>query len=464
MGPKDVVMLLDRGFMSRVRDVTRLLIAVLGGLMVYVDSGRAAAAWFKKGSGTVVRSTLWAVPATVPDPFLNQAPAAPPSAQMDARRPQFLRPGDPHAHGLTDADLESLRAILRKAVDDHTVPGISLLLAHKGEVIFKEAFGNLSVDQKVLMASSSKPVTATLLMILVDQGKLALDDPVDKFLPEFHGITLKGRPPAKLPTVRHLLCNMSGLPGDFLAESILNRLRKGADKAQDEMRPDEIEKGNARARFLSSANRSLANSVRELAKRGLATEPGAEFHYCTIGFNVVARVAEVAAQRPFEELIRTELLEPMGMSNTRYTPFGLQALNPGPTLSNGESRFIMAGGGMTSTLDDFAAFYQMHSNGGTYRGRRILREQSAATMHTRQAKIELLMAGPYGNDYGLAFFLDRLDALGQARSITHPGLFGTTPWLDKDRDLIGVFFVQSNFIRVMSLVREVQTKTRQLFK
>ena len=89
------------------------------------------------------------------------------------RGPQLLSKGNPHKHGLKDGDLESLRAILRKAIHDGTVPGVSLLLAHKGEVIFREAFGNLSVDQKVLMASSSKPITATVVMILVDQGKLA---------------------------------------------------------------------------------------------------------------------------------------------------------------------------------------------------------------------------------------------------------------------------------------------------
>jgi CubicO group peptidase (beta-lactamase class C family) len=124
----------------------------------------------------------------------------------------------------------------------------------------------------------------------------------------------------------------------------------------------------------------------------------------------------------------------------------------------------MAGGGMTSTLDEFAAFYQMHLNDGTYRDRQILSEPSASAMHTRQAKLELLMAGPYGNDYGLAFFLDRLDDKGEARAITHPGLFGTTPWLDKDRDLVGILFVQSNFLRVMSLVRDVQAKVRAIVK
>jgi CubicO group peptidase (beta-lactamase class C family) len=363
---------------------------------------------------------------------------------------------------MTEKDLDALRAILRNAVNDGTVPGISLLLAHKGEVIFREAFGNLAVDQKVLMASSSKPVTATLIMILADRGKLSLDDPVENYLPEFRGITINGRVPAKPPTVRHLLCNMSGSSGDFLAESLLKRLRKGVGKAEEELKGAAREKGSTRTWFSASGKTSLAESVRKLAKGGLATEPGTEFHYCTMGFNVAARVAETATKRSFEELVQTELLSPLGMKNTRYTPFGLQALNPTPTLSNGESRFIMAGGGMTSTLDDFAAFYQMHANGGTYRGHQILSKDSTATMHTRQGKLDLLMAGPYGRDYGLAFFLGRLDQKGQARSVTHPGLFGTTPWLDKDHELVGVLFVQSNFLRVMSLVHAVQAKARAI--
>jgi CubicO group peptidase (beta-lactamase class C family) len=149
-------------------------------------------------------------------------------------RGQLLRVGDPRAHGINEPDLEALRTILRKAVLDKTVPGVSLLLAHRGEIIFREAFGNLTVDQKVLMASSSKPVTATVLMILADRKKLRLDDPIEKYLPEFKAITIKGKPPKNLPTVRHLLCNMSGLPGDFLSESLLRRLRNGAGKDQNE--------------------------------------------------------------------------------------------------------------------------------------------------------------------------------------------------------------------------------------
>jgi CubicO group peptidase (beta-lactamase class C family) len=384
----------------------------------------------------------------------------PPPGGVNASRLYTLRPGDPRAHGVTDSELNALRALLRKGVKEHIAPGVSLLIAHKGEVIFKEAFGNLSIDQKVLMASSAKPVTATLLLILADQKKLALDDPIEKYLPEFKGIKLNGRQPARRATVRQLLCNMSGLPGDFLAISLLRRLRNGvAEKQAPTQRNNDR---NARDSLPLKLRRSLAESVRTAARGGLATEPGAEFHYCTMGFNVAARVAEAAAKQPFEELIRSELLQPMGMNSTRYTPIGLEGLGSSPILPNGESRLIMAGGGMTSTLDDFAAFYQMHLNGGSYRGKHIVSEQAASATHTRQAKLELLMAGPYGNNYGLAFFLDRLDDRGQARVITHPGLFGTTPWLDKDRELVGVLFVQSNFLRTMSWVREIQAKVHAM--
>jgi CubicO group peptidase (beta-lactamase class C family) len=220
----------------------------------------------------------------------------PPPAKAEVPRTQVLRPGDPHAHGLSDEDLDAMRAILRTAVDERVVPGISLLLAHKGEIIFKEAFGDLRLDQRVQMASSSKPVTATLLMILVDQGKLALDDPIEKYLPEFKEITLRGKSPARRPTVRHALSNTSGLPGDLLIGSILRRLRDRAGMVEGPAPGKGLveDMKNARTQFFSSRNRSLAESVRALAEGGLATEPGAAFHYCTVRLNPVDQTREKA--------------------------------------------------------------------------------------------------------------------------------------------------------------------------
>jgi hypothetical protein len=89
-----------------------------------------------------------------------------------------LKPGEPAAHGIRGADFEALQTILRKAVDDKAVPGVALLLAHKSEVIFKEAFGDLKEDKPVPLSSDSKPVSATVVMTIVDQGKMRLEDPL----------------------------------------------------------------------------------------------------------------------------------------------------------------------------------------------------------------------------------------------------------------------------------------------
>ncbi len=120
-----------------------------------------------------------------------------------------LRPGKPAAHGLREADLEALRGILRKAVESNKLPGVSLLLAHKGEVLFREAFGDLDVEKPVRMASDSKPVAATAVMAVVDQGKMRLDDPLTKFVPEFKGTK------AEKATVRQLLSHSAGVTDHF---------------------------------------------------------------------------------------------------------------------------------------------------------------------------------------------------------------------------------------------------------
>ena len=104
---------------------------------------------------------LWLAP-----PVRGDEPAR---RQLEPR--QQIRPGDPAAHGLTAGKLDELRGVLRAAVEKKTVPGISLILVHRGEIVFTEAFGNLTVDSRVQMASSSKPVTASLLLVTGRSGK-----------------------------------------------------------------------------------------------------------------------------------------------------------------------------------------------------------------------------------------------------------------------------------------------------
>ena len=176
-----------------------------------------------------------------------------------------LKPGKLAAHGLREADLEGLRSILRKAVENKTLPGVSLLLAHRGEVLFREAFGDLTVDQPVKMASDSKPVAATAVMAVVDQGKMRLDDPLTKFVPEFKGTKVEKA------TVRQLLSHSAGIGDQF---------------------PGGWPRANTLAEFASA-----------VATQGSLREPG-KFRYSSVGIDLACRCAEKAAGRPFEALAR----------------------------------------------------------------------------------------------------------------------------------------------------------------
>jgi CubicO group peptidase (beta-lactamase class C family) len=187
-----------------------------------------------------------------------------------------------------------LRAILRGGVADGVVPGISLLLAHRIEVIFRAASGEIALDQKVQMASGAKPVTATLLVILVDRSKLTPDDPVET---EFRGIALNGKPPRRGPTVG--TCYRTSRAGPAISRP--GRSSGGCGAGPGEVAGDLEE---ARGPFVPARNRSSAQSVRTPAEAGLAIKPGAEFNDGTLGFDVAARLAE-AAGRPFEDPART---------------------------------------------------------------------------------------------------------------------------------------------------------------
>src|SRR5262249_53140431 len=157
-------------------------------------------------------------------------------------------------------DLDALRALLKKAIDDETVPGVSLLVAHKGEVVFKEAFGNLKVDQAVRIASDTKPVVATVVAILADQGKLSLDDTLTKFVPEFKGTKVEKA------TIRQLLSHSAG---------VLNT-----------------------AGGWPSAT-TLAEYSALIAKKGSLSEPG-KFSYSGASIDLACRCAEKAGGQPFE--------------------------------------------------------------------------------------------------------------------------------------------------------------------
>jgi CubicO group peptidase (beta-lactamase class C family) len=391
-----------------------------------------------------------------------------------------LRQGNPAEHGLGPGDLEIIRALMRGVVDGGEAPGVSLLLAHRGEVIFREAYGwadleakrKLSPDDLAWIGSSTKPISATCVMRLVEQGRLDLDAPIIGYLPEFKGIRLAGgMAPSSLPTTRQLLSHTSGIIATT-AWGVFWEPRDGIDPNTPPPRQAVFDQ-----RVLGGAlNHSLAELARRTARYHLQAEPGSRFAYSGAAFSVAGRIAEVAGEMPFDELLQNHLFGPLGMSRTTFRPSqtelsrmtvkyskGPNGLRPIPPAlpSRGELGLIVPSGGLASTLDDCARFLQAHLEGGRLGDAFVLSEASVRKMRTNHATgMEGLTRG---QGYGLGWSIDRISPV-ETLTISHGGALGTLLWIDLDLELIGVFFTQMQppTSSVHELTRLIQETVRGL--
>ena len=356
----------------------------------------------------------------------------------------------------TDARTETLRALLKGFTERDEVPGAALLLAHHGRVVFREAYGwadvkdqtPFTVQTQVLIASVTKPISATCLMTLVDQGKLALDDRVSKYLPAFDGLTIaETGARAASPTVRQLLSHTSGIYG------LVGASKEGMRAVRD-------------------LTLSLTESVDIIAREKLVAEPGQRFNYGGANYQVAARIAEIVSGQSFDNLMQTQLLKPLNLAETYFRPGPAQDLGKVATTysfaagkglvpiraygPDPNRRLILASGGLYSSLNDLAVFLQMHLNGGNYDSARVLTPASVAEMQKIQTPDSEVR-------YGLGWFIDRTTGLGKTESISHPGLFGAVIWIDKDRELVGVFLTTSLWPGKKQLNDELRKTVLELF-
>jgi CubicO group peptidase (beta-lactamase class C family) len=326
---------------------------------------------------------------------------------------------------------------LQPFVDDGTIAGVVVLAADKDKILSLDAVGYEDLAAKTPMrpdslfwiASQSKSITAAALMMLVDEGKVNVDDPVEKYLPEFHGQMVTAehdashmllKPPAHLVTVRNLLTHTSGLPfASPLEQPTLDIL-------------------------------PLSARVHSYAMLPLQYEPGSKYQYSNAGINTVGRIIEVVSGMPYEDFLQQRLLDPLGMTDTTFWPNAEQqkrlaksyapnhdhtALVEVPIgqllypLDDRVHRAPMPAGGLFSTATDIARFCQMVLNGGQLNGRRYLSEKDVHQMTTKQTP------APLGEEYGFGW--------GTGSSYGHGGAFKTSMNIDPRLGLITVFMVQS---------------------
>jgi len=352
-----------------------------------------------------------------------------------------------------DAARESaVKAVLQAAVDKPEAAGLVALVARRDgpPLVVCAGVRDLATKAPVTpdtifqIASMTKPVTAVAVLMLEEDGRLSIDDPVEKHLPAFKGqmlikeksgdsITLV-KPPRPI-TLRDLLTHTSGMPGDY-PPGLADLYKR---------------------RQLSLAEAILAN-----AQRPLQFEPGTKWSYCNAGIDTLGRVVEVVSGMPYETFLAERLFKPLGMADTFFyiTPgrrdriariykVGKERLEPVENFIGdpvaGEARFPVPAGGIYSTAADYAAFGRMMLNGGMHGGRRILKEETVAKM-TRNGTGDLKAGFTPGMGMGLGFQVvvkpEGVTAMLSPGTFGHGGAFGTQGWFDPVKGVAYVLMVQ----------------------
>lgn len=323
--------------------------------------------------------------------------------------------------------------VLQPFVDNHTLAGAVTLVANTHKILSLDAVGWMDISVKKRMktdcvfwiASQSKPITAAALMILVDEGKVNANDPVEKYLPEFtnqwlaveqdatHVLLKKPKHPF---TVRNVLSHTSGLP-----------FKSALEQPTLDLFP-------------------LAVRVASYAMTPLQFEPDTKYQYSNAGINTAGRIIEVVSGMSYEEFVQKRLFRPLGMKDTTSWPSAAQlkrlakaykpakdGLEETPIVQlkyplNDRERQPMPAGGFFSTATDLSIFYRMIANGGCFAGKRILSEEAVKQMTSKQT-------GDLPTPYGFGFSVG-------GEKIGHGGAYGTNSTWDKERQLITIFLVQ----------------------
>ena len=347
---------------------------------------------------------------------------------------------------------------------DPVIPGAVVAIARQGRLAYLQAVGfqdraktlPMRTNSIFWIASMTKPVTSVAAMILVDEGKLELDAPVARYLPELGamqvarpkeggGFTLE--PPHRAMTVRDLLRHTSGL------------IYPGMDFADPGPASEAIHAlYNSKPIFRSDS--TLADFVAGLAGYPLAHQPGEVWEY-SWGFDVLARVVEVASGERFDEFLQTRIFDPLKMVDTGFfVPADKLDRLVDPPGDRRSPRFdiskprklLSGGGGLASTAPDYLRFCQMLLNGGELDGARILSPQAVAAMTADAMPAGVHFAGrlvgpKYGTSWGLGFEI-RTDPItshapGSVGSFRWSGAWGTYFWVDPAEKLAVVQMIQA---------------------
>ena len=324
----------------------------------------------------------------------------------------------------------------------------------------------MKTDTIFRIASMSKPITSVAVMMLLEEGRLQITDPIAKYIPSFKDMKVVTKneagvettvPARRQITIRDLLTHRSGLTYGFIDRGPVG---------------DAYRKGNV-SDGLTSTEGTIGENVDRLAQVPLVSQPGAEYHY-SLGVDVLGRLVEVVSGTTFELFLRDRIFKPLQMVDTAfavsedqwsrfatvYSPdpggavrpmkdpetFGTTNMSPGAFYKM-PKKYFSGGAGLVSTAQDYSRFAQMLLNGGELDGVRLLSPKTIELMtmsHT--SDLPAGSAGGPGANFGLGFRvvtdLAATQTLGSAGSYGWSGIYGTTFWVDPQEKLVAVMMVQ----------------------
>jgi CubicO group peptidase (beta-lactamase class C family) len=348
--------------------------------------------------------------------------------------------GQEAGDGIRPPIVSAIGEQVRPFVENREVSGAVTLVATPERIVHLDAIGNADIalskpmqpDTIFWIASMTKPITATAVLMLQEEGKLSVDDPVEKHLPEFKNVKTADGEPARI-TIRHMLTHTSGM---------------------SEISPTE-------ARGI----KDLAGLTPLYVAKPVKYVPGTKWTYCQSGINTAARIVEVVSGVAFDQFVERRLFGPLGMKDTtfylseeqlprlatsyRRTDKGqLEATKVGLLYGKtptSRDRFPAANGGLYSTARDYSRFCRMILNRGELEGRRYLKPESVALMTTVQTG-DLKTGFTAGNGWGLGWCVVRdpqgVTAMLSPGTFGHGGAYGTQAWIDPVKKRIYLLMIQ----------------------
>jgi len=365
----------------------------------------------------------------------------------------------PEDVGLSSERLQRIHELVQRHMDLGDIAGGVMLVARKGQVAYVDVQGTMDLETKkpmardtvFRMASMTKPVIGTAVMMMLEEGKLTLGDPISKYIPEFKNQKVailqepggRGNPPkfytvpaSRDITIKDLMTHTSGLSSGPMGQS---------EVAKNRRKPTE----------------TLADYVPRLGLTPLEFQPGTRWMYSpSDGIDVLARIVEIVSGVPLNQFLKQRIFDPLDMPNTSHYPTDAQmprlvtAYTKGEkglvknqnSLSMSSKVYFAGGGGLVSTIDDYSHFAQMLANGGELFGHRLLSPRTVKLMSSVHIP-STLPGRTTGEGFGLTVRVMQDAIAGNHRvsngSFGWSGAYGTHFWVDPQEDIVAVMFIQT---------------------